>query len=652
MTQIEAAYGSWKSPISSELIVSQSINFHHLTVDGTDVYWIEWRPAEGGRYCIVKRSAAGKIQDITPPGFNVRTLVHEYGGAAYTVADGTVYFSNYDDQNLYVQEPGKSPKQLTTEKGMRYTDGIVDRERRRFICVREEHGSEGKEAVNTIVSVPLEDKGDTQVLLTGNDFYSNPRLSPDGKSLAWLTWNHPNMPWDENELWVATVAEDGTLAACQKVAGGSDESIFQPEWSPAGELYFISDSSGWWNLYRRKVGEIEPVCQLAAEFGRPQWVFGYSTYCFESPNRIVCTYSSDGSWNIATIALDSKDFQTIETGYSDVMWLRSIPGQAYFRGGNPAEPASIIKLDLETSCCEAIRRSTSLAVEGGYISIPEPIAFQTGNKLIAHAFFYRPQNKDFSAPANEKPPLIVKVHGGPTGATSTTFNLELQYWTSRGFAVLDVNYGGSTGYGRPYRERINGQSGRIEIDDCVNGANHLVAVGEVDGARLLISGGSAGGYIVLCALTFTDVFACGASHYGIADPEALARDTHKFESRYLDRLIGPYPERRDIYLERSPLNHADRISAPIIFFQGLEDKVVPPNQAEMLVDALRKKKITVAYVPFPGEQHGFRKAETVKRALDGELYFYSQVLHFELADQIAPVEIENLKLQQGATSSS
>lgn len=652
MTKKEAAYGSWKSPISSELIVSQSINFHHLTVDGQDLYWVEWRPAEGGRYCIVKRSADGKITDVTPEGFNVRTLVHEYGGAAFAVSDGTVYFSNYADQNLYIQEPGKAPEQLTSEKGMRYADGIVDKHNKRFICIREEHGEDEKEVTNAIVSIPLDGKGDRQILASGNDFYSNPRISPDGKSLTWLAWNHPNMPWDENELWIGTLAADGLIADAQKIAGGANESLFQPEWSPDGVLYFVGDRSGWWNLYRVKEGEIESVCQLAAEFGRPQWVFGYSTYSFESPNRIVCTYTSEGTWHIATIAVDSKEFQVIETGYSDIMWLRTIPGQVFFRGGNPIEPASIVKLNLDTACCEVIRRSTALAIEEGYISIPEPIAFQTGNKLIAHAFFYRPRNKDFSAPAKEKPPLIVKVHGGPTGATSTTFNLELQYWTSRGFAVLDVNYGGSTGYGRPYRERINGLSGQIEIEDCVNGAQHLVSLKEVDGSKLLISGGSAGGYIVLCALTFTKTFRCGASHYGIADPEALARDTHKFESRYLDRLIGPYPERRDIYLERSPLHHADRISAPIIFFQGLEDKVVPPNQAEMLVEALRKKKITVAYVPFAGEQHGFRKAETVKRALDGELYFYSQVLKFEPADQIEPVEIENLEHQGSAISPS
>ncbi|MDT4954220.1 MAG: hypothetical protein QOJ02_2358 [Acidobacteriota bacterium] len=637
-----AHYGSWKSPITSDLIVKGSIGVGQVELDGEDVYWIEMRPSEAGRSVIVRRTPDGQTVDVTPKPFNARTRVHEYGGGDYLVADGTVYFSNFDDQRLYKQSSDSQPEPLTPANEMRYADPILDRNRGRLISVREDHCGEG-EAVNTLVSISLEDGSQQRVLVSGNDFYSSPRLSPDGSRLAWLTWNHPNMPWDGTELWVGEFADDGSLVRKRRVAGGIDESIFQPEWSPDGTLYFVSDRSGWWNLYReRDAGSVEPLHEMQAEFGLPQWGFGMSTYAFDSAERIVCVYIEKGSSGLASLSTRSAKFEKIETPYTDITYLGASRGHAVFRGGSPTEPASIIQLDLGTGKAEVLRRSNDLEIDPGYFSIPQAIEFPTEDGQTAHAFFYPPRNRDYVMPEGELPPLLVKSHGGPTSAATTTLALGIQYWTSRGIGVLDVNYGGSTGYGREYRRRLNDRWGIVDVDDCANGARYLVERGLADGLRLMITGGSAGGYTTLCALTFRDRFKAGASHYGVSDCEALAKETHKFESRYLDRLIGPYPERADLYRERSPVYHVDRLSCPVIFFQGLEDKVVLPNQAEMMVEALRAKGLPVAYVPFEGEQHGFRRAENIKRALDGEIYFYSRVFGFELADQVEPVPIDNL----------
>jgi len=648
MAQPKAApYGSWKSPITSDLIVSGTIGLGQIALDGEDTYWVEMRPAEAGRYVVVRRTPDGRTTDITPPPFNVRTRVHEYGGGAFTVADGVVYFSNFADQRLYCQDSGAEPRPITPEAALRYADSIIDRRRHRMICVREDHRIAGQGAINTLVSLnPEGDSEGGQVLVSGNDFYASPRLSPDLSRLAWLTWNHPNMPWDGTELWVGEVNADGTLGQSERVAGGPEESIFQPEWSPDGVLHFVSDRTGWWNLYRWKDSRVEPLCEMEAEFGQPQWAFGLSTYGFESASRIICADTERGTSKLASLDTTTRQLQLIETPYSKIDYLQVSPGRAVFVAGSPTEMSAVVQLDLATrqpaSSIDVLRRSSEVTVDPGYISIPRAIEFPTESGLTAHAFFYPPQNRDYVAPADERPPLLVMSHGGPTAATSPALRLTIQYWTSRGIAVLDVNYGGSTGYGREYRERLNGRWGVVDVDDCANGARYLVERGEADGRRLAITGGSAGGYTTLCALTFRDVFKAGASHYGVSDLEALEEDTHKFESRYSHSLVGPYPERRDLYRERSPIHFTERLSAPVIFFQGLDDKIVPPNQAEMMVEALRKKGLPVAYVAFEGEQHGFRQAANIKRALDGELYFYSRVFGFELAEPVEPVTIENL----------
>ena len=622
-----------------------SVGLGQPTFDGDDIYWLELRPKEGGRNVIVKRSPSGICVDVTPPNFNARTKVHEYGGGEYLINNGTAYFSNFSDQRLYRQQgPSVAPEPLTAPGDVRYADGCLDQERGRIICVREDHTNQGSEAVNSIVSVSVEGGDDYgSVLVEGNDFYSFPKLSPDGTQLAWLTWNHPNMPWDGCELWVGEFGEDGKLASTRWVAGGAAESIFQPEWSPDGVLYFSSDRSGWWNLERiSPEGDIERVSQAKAELGMAQWMFGMSSYSFASPDLVVCSHVEHGVSTLATLDVQTGKLTPIDCPYTDIQYLRAANGQAVFRGGSPTNVTSIAKLDLSTGQFETLRRSNDLETYPQYFSVPRAIEFPTEGGLIAHGFFYPPQNPDYRAPENEKPPLIVKSHGGPTAAASTALSLSIQYWTSRGFAVLDVNYGGSTGYGRQYRERLNKKWGLVDVDDCVNGARYLADRGEVDPQRLIITGGSAGGYTTLSALTFRNTFKAGASHFGISNLESMARDTHKYESQYLTGLLGPYPERKDIYFDRSPINFPERLSCPVIFFQGLEDKVVPADQAETMVEVLRGKGIPVSYVAFSGEQHGFRQAKNIKRALDGELYFYSRVFGFELAEPVEPVEIENL----------
>lgn len=638
-----APYGTWKSPITADLIVAESIGLGQVMRDGADIYWAEMRPQEKGRYVVVRRTPDGKTTDVNPAPFNARTRVHEYGGGSYSAHKGTLYFTNFADQRLYRQSPGGTPEALTPEGlDIRFADCVMDSRRNRLIGVREDHRAADREAVNTIAALDLATGGEGQVLVSGYDFYASPRLSPDGSQLVWQSWNHPNMPWDGCELWLADVQADGLLGAPRLVAGGLEESIFQPQWSPDGTLYFVSDRSGWWNLYRLVGNAVEAVAQREAEFGAAQWVFGQSIYGFAGPDRIICSYTAEGLWHLAAINTKTLAFTPLESPYTVIHSLRVSQTDAVFEGGSPTLESEIVRLELATGQFSTLRRSGGEAPDSRYISPAQPIAFPTENGLTAHGFYYPPHNADFTAPAGDRPPLLVISHGGPTGATDNVLKLPIQFWTSRGIAVLDVNYGGSTGYGRAYRMRLNDNWGIVDIDDCCNGARFLVAQGLADGKRLIIRGGSAGGYTTLGALTFRDVFSVGASYYGLSDLGGFVEDTHKFESRYLDNLVGPYPAAKALYEERSPVYHAQQITCPVIFFQGLEDKVVLPNQAERMVDAMRYNEVAVAYVPFAGEQHGFRQAANIKRALEGELYFYGRVLGFQPADEIAPVQIENM----------
>ena len=635
-----AAFGSWKSPITSDLIVSKTVGIDNIAIDRHNIYWLEKRPQEQGRSLIVGYFPDGSTQDITPKPFSVRSKIHEYGGGAYTIKENTIYFSNYADGRIYRQVVAGQAEPLTEKAQKRYGDIIIDSDRNRLICVCEDHSLKDVEPQNSIISIDLS-SGRVQTLIEDSDFYSSPRLSPDGRYLAWTSWDHPNMPWDSTYLWLAEVDRLGTSQP-QLVAGGKTESICEPSWGDDGTLYFSSDRTNWWNIYRRNSnGTVEILHSMAAEFAYPHWVFGLSTYAVMG-DRLVCAYSMNGSWHLGTIDLKTKEFQEINTRYTNISSLQAADNIVVFIGGSPTETTAVVKLDLETGKEEILKRAGDLTIDPDYLSLPEAIAFPTTDNSTAYAWYYPPQNKDYLAPTSELPPLVVKSHGGPTAAASVDLNLRIQYWTSRGFGYLDVNYGGSIGYGRQYRQRLDGKWGIVDVDDCVNAARYLVKQNRVDGDRLVITGSSAGGYTTLAALTFRDLFKAGASYYGISDLEILAKDTHKFESRYLDGLIGKYPEERAIYQERSPISYIEQLNCPVIFFQGLKDKVVPPNQAQIMFDAIKVKGLPVAYISFEQEAHGFRIAENIKKALDSEFYFYARVFGFEPADAIEPIEIINL----------
>jgi dipeptidyl aminopeptidase/acylaminoacyl peptidase len=579
---------------------------------------------------------------LTAPPFNARTRVHEYGGRAYVCTGGVLFFSHFADQRLYRIDPGQAPRPITPAAALRYADLCVDAPRRLLWGVREDHRGGGGEPVNALVALQAQgDEAGGRVVASGHDFYASPRLSPDGTQLAWIGWKHPDMPWDGTELWLATVASDGNLRDMRCIAGGRDEAVQQPLWSPDGALHFVSDRSGWWNLYRWREGAAQALCPMAAEFGQPHWNFGLATHAFESARRLVCSVVHDGVSRLASLDTLSLQLTPLDVPFSHVGSLAAAPGRVLFTGASPLQPLSVCLLHLATGRVEVLKRGSALPINPAYTSVAQPIRFPSAGGRSAHGFFYPPTNRDFQAPPGEKPPLLVLSHGGPTSMAIDAYKSGIQFWSSRGFAVLDVNYGGSSGFGRAYRQRLDGQWGVVDVDDCVAGARFLVQRGDVDGARLIIRGNSAGGYTTLSALAFRDTFRCGASHYGIGDLEALAKDTHKFEARYLDRLVGPYPAARAVYRARSPIHHLQGIDCPLILLQGAEDRVVPPEQSRRLHAALKARGVPVAYLEFEGEQHGFRQLQNIVRALEAEAYFYARVFGFGLADKVEAVAIDN-----------
>jgi dipeptidyl aminopeptidase/acylaminoacyl peptidase len=659
----ELPYGSWPSPISIEMAVASSLSLREPRLDGDDVYWTEGRPSEGGRQVIVRWNESDGAMDVTPPEFNARTMAHEYGGGWYAVHGGTVYFVNLADGRIYRQPRGGKPEALTEEGPYRHGDLVVDATRNRLLCVREDmsnvtggHGADDAqkaaegdrppEPQDLLIAVDLA-TGAVDRLASGYDFYSTPRPSPDGTMLAWLSWRHPNMPWDTTELWLAELDADGRPANQRMVAGGGEESVVQPEWAPDGSLVFASDRSGWWNLYRltdpSSVGEPSPVLPMDAEFAGPQWVFGMLWYGFAADGTIIASAHSGGYDRLLAIPVDGGAPRHLEIP-DEILDNIVVSGQRVcYLGAGSTQPRSVVLLDLSTGKRRVLRSAFDLEVGATYISRPEAITFPTTDGDLAHALYFPPTNPDVTHPANERPPLVVLSHGGPTSQTSRSLDFNRQAFTSRGFAVVDVNYRGSNGYGREYMRKLDGRWGIVDVEDCIAAANYLAERGDVDPKRMAIRGGSAGGYTTLCALVFHDVFAAGASHYGVGDLEALARDTHKFESRYLDRLVAPYPEGVDVYRERSPIHFTDRIRCPLIVFQGEDDMVVPIAQAEQLVASLRERRVPHAYVAFAGEGHGFRQAANIRRALESELSFYGQVFGFSLADGMDPVKVEFLQ---------
>ena len=646
-------YGAWQSPVSTEMLTSGALRFVEIDVDGDDIYWVESRPDEQGRYAVMRRSADGETTEVTGPEHSARTLVHEYGGGALAVRDGVIYFSNFSDQRLWRQQaddPGTPAPAMpiTPAINVRYADATIDAARGRLICVAEDHRREGSEAENLLVSVPTDgsiaEVGEPEPIHRGYDFYAAPRLSPDGARLAWICWNHPRMPWDATELWLANVASDGSLLNSRRIAGDTrgDVSIIEPHWADDGTLYCVSDQSGWWNLQRVEGDALTPVHAVEAEFGQPMWSFSEGSYGALGDGRLGVVWAELGLWRVGVLDPGSGERTELETPYNAFFMVRATSGKIVANAAGPTAGGAIVAIDAQTGEIETLRTGSSAQLDPDYVSTPEPIEYPSAEGRTAHAFLYAPRNPDFVGPEGELAPLLTFTHGGPTGATAGVFSLAIQYWTTRGFAVIDVNYGGSTGYGTAYRRLLHGNWGIVDVEDCCAGAEYLVERGDVDGNRLAIRGGSAGGYTTLCALTYRDVFNAGASHFGVSDAAALARDTHKFESRYLDSLIGPYPERQELYEQRSPIFSAERLNCPVIFLQGLEDKIVPPNQAERMVEALRSRGVPVAYLAFEGEQHGFRMAANIQRATEAELDFYGRIFGFVPAGEIEPVEIYNL----------
>lgn len=643
-----APYGTWTSTITAARVAAGATPMSGLQVggaDGNDIFWLAGRAAEAGRNTLLRHHGA-ETQELTPAPFNVRTRVHEYGGGAYLVDGATVYFSHFADNRLYrlaIDADHAVPVALSQGGQHRFADFVLDRAHERLIGVRELHADDGNEhaqPINTISAVGFD--GVEQVLVEGADFYSSPRLAPDGRTLAWLSWDHPRMPWQGTTLWRAGVNPDGTLSAPVQVAGGAEESICQPEWSPDGLLHFVSDRSGWWNLYRQGGDQaIEALCPMEAEFGGPHWTFGNSMYGFRSAGEIICTYIDKGVSRLARLLPASGKLEPLSNPYEEIRELRVAPGYVAMLAGSPTIALELARIDFTEEGVEILAQSIEDLPDEANLSVPINLEFAS-NGRTAYAFFYPPRNALVTAPDGDKPPVIVISHGGPTGMTVNTLKLATQFWTSRGFGVLDVNYGGSTGFGRAYRDLLRGQWGIVDVEDCVAGARALVERGLADNDRLIIRGGSAGGLTTLCALTFHDVFKLGASYYGVSDLKGLDQDSHKFESHYNAYLIAPQPQAEALYQARSPINHTDRLKRPMIFFQGLDDKVVPPQQSEMMVDALRARGVPVAYVPLEGEGHGFRKGENIVRTLEAELYFYQRMFGLHDAAAPAPVHIDNL----------
>ena len=643
-----APYGSWESPFTTDLVAREGgVAFAFVDAAAEGIYWGETRPLERGRSALVFCSWGGEPVDVVPEDFNVRSRVHEYGGGACFRDGNIVFCCSFDDSRVYrIDKPGAEPKPITPEpespNALRYADGRVFADGRLIVCVRESHGD--GEPRNELVVMPVDGSSAPRVIATGRDFYAAPRPSQDGTRLAWLAWDHPRMPFEGTDLCVGNLASDGSVSKERRVAGSESESIFQPEWAPDGALYFVSDRTGWSNLYVERDGEVHALTREEAELGYPQWAFDFTRYAFLADGRIACVFTRNAVDELQLLDPQTGRLERLDLPYTRFYSpsLRSEGNRLVFPAESPTEPTTVVVLDVESRKRQVVRRSTDLELDEAYVSIATPIVFEGTDGLPTHAFYFAPRNRDYVGPEDELPPLVVMVHGGPTAHVTAALDLEIQLFTSRGIAVVDVNYGGSTGYGREYRDRLRGRWGEVDVVDSAAAARYLVERSDVDPARIEITGGSAGGYTTLLAIALRDEFASGASYFGVADLVTFHEDTHKFESRYDEYLIGPWPEATDIYRERSPLSHADAISRPLLLLQGLDDKVVPPSQSEQIVSALARRGVPHAYVAFEGEGHGFRKAENIKRALEVHLSFLAQVFGFEPADDIEPVPIENL----------
>ncbi|KAH9758393.1 peptidase S9 domain-containing protein [Citrus sinensis] len=675
--KITAPYGSWKSPLTADVVSGASKRLGGTAVDGHGrLIWLESRPTEAGRGVLVKEpaKAGDEPSDITPKEYAVRTTAQEYGGGAFRIFGDTVIFSNYKDQRLYkhsIDSKDSSPLPITPDYGeplVSYADGIFDPRFNRYVTVREDRRQDALNSTTEIVAIALNGQNiqEPKVLVSGSDFYAFPRMDPRGERMAWIEWHHPNMPWDKAELWVGYISENGDVYKRVCVAGFDPtivESPTEPKWSSKdatydnsyetpSELFFVTDrKNGFWNLHKwiESNNEVLAIYSLDAEFSRPLWVFGINSYeiiqSHGEKNLIACSYRQNGRSYLGILDDFGHSLSLLDIPFTDIDNITLGNDCLFVEGASGVQPSSVAKVTLDDHKLKAVdfkvvwSSSPDTLKYKSYFSLPELIEFPTevpGQK--AYAYYYPPSNPIYQASPEEKPPLLVKSHGGPTSEARGILNLSIQYWTSRGWAFVDVNYGGSTGYGREFRERLLGRWGIVDVNDCCSCATFLVGSGKADEKRLCITGGSAGGYTTLAALAFRDTFKAGASLYGVADLSMLRAETHKFESRYIDNLVGSEKD----YYEKSPINFVDKFSCPIILFQGLEDKVVPPDQARKIYKALKENGLPVALVEYEGEQHGFRKAENIKFTLEQQMVFFARVVgHFDVADEIIPIKIDN-----------
>jgi dipeptidyl aminopeptidase/acylaminoacyl peptidase len=644
----ECAYGAWPSELSSLRVASATgLRFSGIDLSARRLRWVESRAGDGGRCVVVEETGNGSIRELTPAEIDVRTRAHEYGGAASWYSGQTAFCSHFADGRVYRIDGSGSPRPITPEpsspQALRYADGRVSPDGTMCYCVRERY--EGGEPISEIIAVRTDGEGEPEVIASGRDFFAAPRIDPSGRRLAWLAWDHPNMPWDTTELWECELAETGLRnGPPTKVAGAEGESIIEPAWSPDGVLHFCSDRNGWWNLFCSREGEQHPLTHLSdGEIGGPSWWFGLARYTFLDSGAIVCVVTRAATDNLELLAPNTGRLESL-----DLEWTAYLPCDAFsatgdrvaFAAASAVEPTTIVELNVSTMEQRRVRRSMDDELEPSSLSAPQAIAFQTRDGETSHAFYYPPRNADYAGPADERPPLRVICHGGPTHHTPPGLDLQTQFFTQRGIAVLAVNYRGSSGFGRDYRRALDGRWGEIDWQDCVDAKEHLVAAGTVDGDRTWVEGTSAGGYVVLCAVAFEPTaFSAGVSYYGISDIEAFATETHKLESHYCDTIVGPYPERADLYRQRSPIHFVDQVSRPLLLLQGLEDKVVPPPQAELMAAALESKGIPHAYLAYAGQGHGFTRLDVISQALDATLSFAGEVLRFQPAGEIEPVQL-------------
>ncbi|HVX46027.1 MAG TPA: prolyl oligopeptidase family serine peptidase [Mycobacteriales bacterium] len=634
-------FGAWSSPISAAAVTRASRRLGGAALVAGEIWWTEGRPAESGRQAIV-RDDSGTAIDVLPAPWNARSRVHEYGGSSWIAIDdaGAIAFVNFTDQRIYRLEPGGEPRPLTPEpaepSSIRYAEPTPGRPGE-LLWIRESHA--GGRVQRHIVAVALDGSGVREVA-GGSDFLAFPRLSPDGRSLAWIAWDHPLMPWDGTELRVARLSDDGVAGEHRTLIGGPEESVLQPEWIDEETLYVISDRSGWWNLYRLGLarGDLEPMCPRDEEFAGPLWSLGTTTYAPLVSGQIAVVHGTDEE-DLGILDPATGTITDLDLPYTTYGSLSTDGESLAVVAGSPKSATAVVRIDPVTGEYTEIRLAQDELPDAAYLPTPESIVVPGKDGREVHAHVFRPANPEFEGLEGELPPYVATVHGGPTAQSTTALTLGTAYFTSRGIGVISVNYGGSTGYGREYRERLRGQWGVVDVEDSVSAVEALVERGMADGNRLAITGGSAGGWTTLAALTRTDTFSAGASHFGVAELIHFVEDTHDFESRYIDGLVGPLPEARDLYIERAPLSHVDNVSCPVLLLQGSEDKIVPPSQAEMFRDALIRKGIPYAYLLFEGEQHGFRRAENQIAAMEAELSFYGQVFGFE------PPEIPRLKLE-------